>query len=55
MFKSSRIIFSDGKNYLSKTAYLEGANTESVEQKLSSIKDKKNLGEELENCYIYNP
>ena len=54
MFKSSRIIFSQGKNYLTKTAYLEGASTESFEQKLSSIKDKKSLGEELENCYIYN-
>jgi len=55
VFKSSRIILSEGKNYLSKTAYLEGINTESFEQKLSLIKDKKSLGEELENCYIYNP
>ena len=55
IFKSSRIIFSEGKNYLTKTAYLEGANAESFEQKLSSIKNKKSLGEELENCYIYNP
>jgi hypothetical protein len=55
MFKSSRIIYSDGKNYLSKTAYLENINAETFEQKLSLIKDKKSLGEELENCYIYNP
>jgi hypothetical protein len=55
MFKSSRIIYSNGKNYLSKTAYLENISAETFEQKLSLIKDKKSLGEELENCYIYNP
>jgi len=54
VFKSSRIILSEGKNYLSKTAYLENINAESFEQKLSLIRDKKSLGEELENCYIYN-
>jgi hypothetical protein len=54
VFKSSRIILSEGKNYLSKTAYLENINAESFEQKLSLIRDKKSLGEELEYCYIYN-
>lgn len=55
IFKSSRIIYSDGKNYLSKTAYLENISADTFEQKLSLIKDRKSLGEELENCYIYNP
>jgi len=55
IFKSSRIIFSGGKNYLSKTAYLENIDSNSFEQNLSLIKDKKSLGKELENCYIYNP
>jgi hypothetical protein len=55
MFKSSRIIYSNGKNYLSKTAYLQGIDSDSFEQNLSIIKDKKSLGKELENCYIYNP
>ena len=54
MFKSSRIIYSNGKNFLSKTAYLEGVESESFEQRLSLIKDKNSLGKELENCYIYN-
>jgi hypothetical protein len=54
IFKSSRIIFSNGKNFLSKTAYLEDSSVTSFEQRLSSIKDKKSLGEELESCYIYN-
>ena len=54
MFKSCRIIFSRGKNYLSKTALLEDKPCQSTEQKLSDIRDLKSLGEELENCYIYN-
>jgi hypothetical protein len=55
IFKSSRIIYSNGKNYLSKAAYLQDVSSDSFEQNLSLIKDKGSLGKELENCYIYNP
>jgi hypothetical protein len=54
IFKSSRIIFSNGKNFLSKTAYIENKPSNSTEQKLSEIKNLKSLGKELECCYIYN-
>jgi hypothetical protein len=54
IFKSSRIIFSKGKNYLSKAAYNEDKPASSIQQRISEIKDLKSLGKELENCYIYN-
>ena len=54
IFKSSRIIFSNGKNYLSRTAYNENKPSKGLDQKLSDIKDLKKLGKELERCYIYN-
>jgi hypothetical protein len=55
IFKSSRIIFSDGKIYLSKTALIENKPAlNTIEQPLSEITDLNSLGKELENCYIYN-
>jgi len=54
IFKSSRIIFSKGNNYLSKAAYNEDKPANSIQQRISEIKDLKSLGKELENCYIYN-
>jgi hypothetical protein len=55
IFKSSRIIFSNGNAFLSKTALMENKPCKnSVEQPLSDIEDLLSLGKELENCYIYN-
>jgi hypothetical protein len=54
IFKSCRIIFSSGRNYLSKTALNENKPANSIQQNLSEIKDLNSLGKELENCYIYN-
>jgi len=54
IFKSSRIIFSQNKAFLSKSAYIENKPADSLQQPLREIKDLEALGKELENCYIYN-
>jgi hypothetical protein len=54
IFKSCRIIFSNGKSYLSKTALDENKPSNGMQQNLSEIKNLNSLGKELENCYIYN-
>lgn len=54
IFKSSRIIFSQNKAFLSKAAYIENKPADSLQQPLREIKDLEALGKELENCYIYN-
>ena len=55
VFRSSRVIFSDRKMFLSKQAFLEGAESRgSREQKLSEIKDLTKQAKELEYCIIIN-
>jgi hypothetical protein len=54
IFKSSRIIFSQNKAFLSKIAYLEDKPVALLEQPIKEIKNLKELGKELESCYIYN-
>ena len=54
IFKSSRIIFSQNKAFLSKAAYLENKPSSSLEQPLREIENFQALGKELESCYIYN-
>lgn len=55
IFKSSRIIFSNNKMFLSKAALLEDKPSTTLEQKLKEISNLEELGKELESCYIYNP
>jgi hypothetical protein len=54
IFKSSRIIYSNNKVFLSRAALSENKPTNKFTQPLSDIQDLKALGKELENCYLYN-
>jgi hypothetical protein len=54
ILKSSRIIYSNNKVFLSKTALSENKPANNFTQPLSDIQDLKALGKELENCYLYN-
>jgi hypothetical protein len=54
IFKSSRIIYSNNKIFLSRTSLMENKPANSLTQTFSEIKDLDSLGKELESCYIYN-
>ena len=51
--KTNRMILSEGKVFLSEFHYSENIQASSMVQKLSDIKNHKNIDKELEFCYLY--
>jgi len=55
VFKSSRIIYSNGKSFLTKQSMLEGKPSSSNTQRIKEINNIKNLGKEIDSLFIFNP
>lgn len=54
LFKSSHIIFSSGKLFLSEESYRQNQPSTSSYQKIKSIKNPSLLSKESDNIYLYN-
>jgi hypothetical protein len=53
-YKSSRIIYSNGKNFISKAAYLKEKPAESFQQRINIVGDLGDFSDDIDNIFIFN-
>jgi hypothetical protein len=53
-YKSSRIIYSDGKNFISRGAYLNNKPAESFQQRMYMVGDLGDFSDDIDNIFIFN-
>jgi hypothetical protein len=53
-YKSSRIIYSNGANFISKSAYLKNKPSDSFQQRMFLIGDLADFSDDIDNIFIFN-